>query len=85
MALAFDDEFPKARLAVVLEHFAELNDDLGAWRVAHPIKDVLLLVVCATIASCDEFDDIVAWGEHHLAFLRRFGDFHHGVRGGCAI
>jgi predicted transposase YbfD/YdcC len=36
-------------------------------------------VTCATIASCDDFDDIVAWGEHHLAFLRRFSDFHHGV------
>ncbi len=79
MALAFDDEFPKARLAVLLEHFAELTDDRQAWRVAYPIKEVLLLVVCATIASCDDFDDIVAWGEHHLAFLRRFSDFHHGV------
>src|SRR5580658_8336707 len=79
MALAFDGDFAKARLAVLLEHFAELNDDREAWRVAYPIKEVLLLVVCATIASCDDFDDIVAWGEHHLAFLRRFGDFHHGV------
>jgi predicted transposase YbfD/YdcC len=29
--------------------------------------------------SCDDFDDIVAWGKHHLAFLRRFSDFHHGI------
>jgi len=36
---------------------------------------VLLLVTCATIASCDDFDDIVLWGEHHLDFLRRFGAF----------
>lgn len=79
MALAFEDAFPRARLAVLLEHFAELNDDREAWRVAYPIEEVLLLVTCATIASCDDFDDIVAWGEHHLAFLRRFSDFHHGV------
>jgi predicted transposase YbfD/YdcC len=79
MALAFDEVFPKAQLAVLLEHFAELGDDREAWRVAYPIQEVLLLVTCATIASCDDFDDIVAWGEHHLAFLRRFGDFHHGV------
>jgi hypothetical protein len=25
------------------------------------------------------FDDIVLWVEHHLDFLRRFSDFHHGV------
>src|SRR5216684_957677 len=39
----------------------------------------LLLVVCATIAGCDDFDDIVAWGEHHLHFLRQFSEFHHGI------
>jgi len=40
---------------------------------------VLLLVTCATIASCDDFDDIVAWSEHHLDFLRKFAPYHHGV------
>lgn len=79
MALAFDDEFPKARLALLLKHFSELDDGREAWRVAYPIHEVLLLVTCATIASCDDFDEIVAWGEHNLEFLRRFGDFHHGV------
>ncbi len=36
-------------------------------------------MTCATIASCDDFDDIVAWGEHHLDFLRQFSDFHNGI------
>ena len=71
--------FAPDRLAVLLEHFAELNDERESWRVAYPLKEVLLLVTCATIASCDDFDDIVLWGEHHLDFLRRFSDFHHGV------
>jgi predicted transposase YbfD/YdcC len=71
--------FVPARLALLLEHFAEINDDRENWRVAYPLKEVLLLVTCATIASCDDFDEIVSWGEHHLSFLRRFSDFHHGV------
>src|SRR5215471_11672929 len=62
--------FAPDRLAVLLEHFAELNDEREAWRVAYPLKEVLLLVTCATIAACDDFDDIVAWGEHHLDFPR---------------
>jgi predicted transposase YbfD/YdcC len=45
----------------------------------YPLNEVLLLVTCATIASCDDFDDIVAWGEHHLEFLQRFSEFHHGI------
>jgi hypothetical protein len=40
---------------------------------------VLLLATCATIPSCDDFDDIVAWGENHLDFLRRFSGFHFGI------
>jgi len=74
-----DEETPRARLALLLKHFSELRDDREPWRVMYPLKEVLLLVVCATIASCDDFDDIVAWGKHHLAFLRRFSEFHHGI------
>ena len=36
-------------------------------------------VVCGTIASCDDYDDIVDWGEAHLAFLRRFLPYFHGL------
>ncbi len=74
-----DEETPRARLALLLEHFSKLADDREPWRVMYPLKEVLLLVTCATIASCDDFDDIVAWGKHHLAFLRRFSEFHHGI------
>ncbi len=74
-----DEETPRARLALLLEHFSKLGDDREPWRVMYPLKEVLLLVTCATIASCDDFDDIVAWGKHHLAFLRRFSEFHHGI------
>src|ERR1700719_3715486 len=73
------DESPRARLAVLFEHFSELDDDREAWRVVYPIAEVLLLVTCATIASCDDFEDIVEWGEHHLDFLRQFSEFHHGI------
>jgi hypothetical protein len=45
----------------------------------YPLKEVLLLVTCATIASCDDFDEIAAWEEHNLDFLRRFSDYHHGI------
>jgi len=45
----------------------------------YPLKKVLLLVVCAMIASCDDFDDICAWGRQHLDFLRRFAEFHHCI------
>src|ERR1700716_1685965 len=74
-----DQDVPRARLGMLLEHFSELSDDREPGRIMYPLEEVLLLVTCATIASCDDFDDIVAWGEHHLDFLRRFAEFHFGV------
>jgi len=70
---------PRARLAVLLEHFSEIDDEREPWRVVYPLAEVLLLLTCATIASCDDFEDIVAWGEQHLDFLRRFSEFHFGI------
>jgi len=57
--------FAPDRVAVLLRHFAELNDQRESWRVAYPLKEVLLLVTCAMIATCDDFDEIVLWGERH--------------------
>jgi len=39
----------------------------------------LFLVVCATIAAGDDYEDIVEWGKAHLSFLRKFCEFHHGI------
>ena len=74
-----DDGLARARLALLIERFSELSDDREPQRIMYPLHEVLLLVSCATIASCDDFDDIVLWGEHHLDFLRRFSAFHFGI------
>jgi hypothetical protein len=36
-----------------------------------PLREVLLLVVCGTIAYCDDYNAIADWGETHLDFLRQ--------------
>src|SRR3982751_4945393 len=63
----------------LLDHFSAVPDPRQAWRVAHPLPEVRLLVVCGTIAANDDYDDIVDWGEAHLSFLRRFSAFHFGL------
>lgn len=71
----------KPRLRLLLDHFSLIEDDREGWRVAHPLPEVLLLVVCGTIAAGDDFEDIADWSEDNLAFLRRFLPYHHGVPG----
>src|ERR1700687_3334842 len=69
----------KPRLRLLLDHFAKIKDARQSWKVAYPLREVLFLVVCGTIASGDDYDDIVDWGEAHLSFLQQFSEFHHGI------
>ena len=69
----------KPQLRVLLDHLGAIKDTRQAWKVAYPLREVLFLVVCGTIASSDDYDDIVDWGEAHLGFLRGFAEFHHGI------
>jgi predicted transposase YbfD/YdcC len=78
---AFMDLGDRPRLRVLLDHLALVEDERESWRVAHPLPEVLLLVVCGTIGACDDFDEIVEWGEDNLPFLRRFLPYHHGIPG----
>lgn len=71
----------KSRLRALLDHLSVIEDPREAWRVAHPLPEVLLLVVCGTIADCDDYETIAAWGKQRLEFLRRFLPYHHGVPG----
>jgi predicted transposase YbfD/YdcC len=79
LTVFLDDMGPKARVAALLRDFSRLEDARERRRIMYPLSEMLLLVTCATISSCDDFDDIAAWGEHHLDFLRRFCPFHFGI------
>src|SRR5271165_3410899 len=72
----------RSRLRVLLETFSVIKDSRAPCRVAYPLAEILLLAVCGTIADCDDYEHIAAWGAAHLPFLRRFLPYYHGVPGG---
>jgi DDE_Tnp_1-associated len=74
----------KSRLGALLQHFSVIEDPREEWRVLYPLPEILLLVVCGTIADCDDYEAIVAWGEQHLSFLRRFSAPLSPVRAGAS-
>jgi predicted transposase YbfD/YdcC len=82
MTIVVQEEFEKPRLKALLEHFSTIEDPRQSWRVAHPLDEVLLLVVCGTICDCDDYDGIADWGAEHLDFLQRYLPYYHGVPGG---
>ena len=71
----------KSRLAALLDHFSQVEDPRDVRRILHPLREVLFLVVCGSIADCDDYEDIAAWGAAHLDFLRRHLPYANGVPG----
>jgi DDE_Tnp_1-associated len=60
----------KSRLRALLDHFSVIEDPREPWRVAHPVAEVLLLVVCGMIADCDDYEGIAEWGKAHFLLCR---------------
>ena len=83
MELTLSELGRPSRLRALLDHFALLEDPRQPHRVAFPLPELLLLVVCGTIVDYD--DTIALWGEEHLAYLRGFLPFYHGVPGGRCL
>jgi predicted transposase YbfD/YdcC len=81
MTLPTETSPRKSRLAALLDHVARVEDPRDVRRILHPLPEILLLVVCGTIADCDDYEDIAAWGAAHLDFLRRHLPYEHGVPG----
>ncbi len=58
MLPSFSQVSGKSRVSVLLDHFATIDDPRDVHRIGHPLAEVLLLVVCATLAGCDNYDHI---------------------------
>lgn len=71
--------FVKDRLRLLLDHFGEVGDPREPAKVKYPLPEVLFLVTCASIAGCDDYDEIADWGAHQIEFLRGYSEFHFGT------
>ena len=71
--------FVKNRLALLLDHFGDIPDPREPPKVRFPLREVLFMVTCATVAGCDDYDEIAYWGEVNLPFLRRYAEYFFGV------
>lgn len=63
----------------LLEHYAALVDPRQAWKVVYPLPEILLIVMCGTMAGAEDFVEIRRWADRKLDFLRRFLPFARGI------
>jgi len=74
-----EEAFRPSRLRSLLDHFGRIEDPREPAKVMYPLREVLFLVVAATIADCEDYNEIALWGEQHRSFLRSFSEFHFGT------
>ncbi len=63
----------------LIDHFAAPQDPRQSWKVLFALPEVLLLVLCGTLAGAEESVEIRRWGQLHQGFLRRLPPFKAGV------
>lgn len=68
-----------SRAVSILHHFSGLTDPRQHWRVIYPLREILLLVLCATLCGMEDFVEIKLWGTERLEFLRRFLPYERGI------
>lgn len=65
--------------ASFLDHFSALEDPRQAGKVAYPLSEVLLIVLCGTLAGAENFVEIERWARRKVAVLRRLSGFARGI------
>ena len=55
----------------LLDHFLALEDPRQNWKVIYPLPEIMLLVLCATLAAAENFVEVRRWGEEKLDFYAR--------------
>jgi predicted transposase YbfD/YdcC len=63
----------------LIEHFSALKDPRQIWKVVYPLPEIMLLVLCATLAGAEDVVEVRLWGVKNLDFLRRFLPFKDGL------
>lgn len=63
----------------LLDHFSALDDPRQSWKVVYPLPEILLLILCGTLAGAEDFVEIERWGRRKLEFLRRLLPFEKGI------
>ena len=63
----------------LLDHSAALEGPRQRAEVLYPLPEILLLLLCATLAGADDVTEIGLRGGENLAFLRRFLPYRRGI------
>lgn len=66
-------------LTLLTDHFADIEDPRQASKVTYQLFDVLFLTLTAVISGAEGWEEIEDSGHLRLTWLKKYGDFNHGI------
>ena len=66
-------------LKLIEECLVHVEDKRQKAKVRYPLRELILLVFCAVLCGCEDYEDIVLYGEEKLDFLRQYFPYKTGV------
>lgn len=57
----------------------ELTDNRQQWKVKHKLKDIVFIVLVATIANADEWFEMEIFAKHNEQFFKQYIDLENGI------
>lgn len=72
---------PNFNTTFLSNYFSKLQDPRCTYRgnLKHRLSDILLLVLSAVVCRCQEWDEIVLFGEQEIEWLKKHGSFDNGI------
>lgn len=63
----------------IIHHFSKLNDPRRRHRREHELQDIIVIALCAVIANAQDWQQVVAFGQSRLDWLKTFLKLPHGI------
>ena len=61
------------------DFFHDMHDARQAGKVWHKLMDVLFIAVSATIANCDDWEEMALWARKNEEWLRKYLELPYGI------
>jgi predicted transposase YbfD/YdcC len=63
----------------VLSFLESLEDGRQQWKIEYSLKEIVVIVLFATLADCDQWTEIAEWAKYHEELLKRIIELPHGI------
>lgn len=69
----------KRRFTIMEKLLSWIEDVRQPWKVKHSLKDILVIVLFATLANADDWVEFAMFAEYHQEYLKRYISLKNGI------